>query len=89
MAAPAQEALVADLTGSEVRGAAYGLYALAASLGVVVGPPLGGWLYDTAGHGVPFYVNGAVLLCSALGVLLLLGGGANRRVTGVGQRTPG
>jgi len=70
---PAQGALVADLTGSEVRGTGYGLYTFAARLGAIFGPLLGGWLYDEAGHAVPFYLNGIVLLASAVGVLMLLG----------------
>jgi MFS family permease len=72
MASPAQEALVADLTGSDVRGRGYGLYTFAASLGATVGPLLGGWLYDGFGHAVPFYLNGAVLMTGAILVLLLL-----------------
>jgi len=71
-AAPAQEALVADLTGGEERGTGYGLYTFAASLGAVVGPLLGGWLYDNSGHVTPFYVNGVVLLAAAVLAVLLL-----------------
>ena len=73
-AAPAQEALVADLTGNDVRGAGYGLYTLAASLGATFGPLIGGWLYDAAGHATPFYLNGIVLLAGALVVWVLLRG---------------
>ena len=72
MAAPAQEAMVADVTGSDMRGTGYGLYYLAASLGATVGPLIGGWLYDAAGHAIPFYVNGAVLLAGVAAVLVLL-----------------
>jgi len=72
MASPAQEALVADITGRETRGTGYGLYSFASSLGATFGPLLGGWLYDTAGHAVPFYVNGIVLMVSVIWVLVLL-----------------
>jgi MFS family permease len=72
MAAPAQEALVADLTGNETRGTGYGLYSFASSLGATCGPLLGGWLYDSVGHATPFHVNGIVLLVSTLWVLVLL-----------------
>lgn len=72
MAYPAQEALVADLTGTETRGTGYGLYSFASSLGATCGPLLGGWLYDSVGHAAPFYVNGIVLLVSTLWVLALL-----------------
>lgn len=73
-AAPAEGALVADLTGRNVRGTGYGLYTLASGLGLILGPLLGGWLYDAAGHAVPFYVNGIMLFIGAFLVLLLLRG---------------
>lgn len=73
MASPAQKALLGDLTGSEERGTGYGLYAFASSLGGAIAPPLGGWLYDTVGHGAPFYANGVLLLAGALWVGLLFG----------------
>lgn len=70
-ATPAQEALVADLTGIEMRGRAYGFYTLAAGLGATVGPLLGGWLYDNSGQSVPFYINGILMALSALLVVIL------------------
>jgi MFS transporter, DHA1 family, multidrug resistance protein len=73
-AAPAEGALVADLTGRNVRGTGYGLYTLASGLGLILGPLLGGWLYDAAGHAVPFYINGCLLFVGAALVLWLLGG---------------
>jgi len=72
LASPAQEALVADLTGSQVRGQGYGFYTFASSMGATLGPLLGGWLYDAAGHAFPFYVNGFILLFSAAWVLIWL-----------------
>lgn len=69
---PAEQALVADLTGGDQRGRAYGLYTMAAGLGATVGPLAGGWLYQSVGPWAPFYANGAILaLCAVvLGVLL-------------------
>ncbi len=72
MAAPAQEALVADLCGRDTRGTGYGLYSFSGSLGATFGPLVGGWLYDTAGHGVPFYLNAVVMLAGAVWVLAML-----------------
>jgi MFS family permease len=69
---PAVQALVADLTGLDQRGRAYGLYALATGLGATVGPMAGTWLYDAFGPRAPFYANGIVLALCALAVLLLL-----------------
>ena len=73
MATPAEEALVADLTDRNVRGTSYGLYTLAVGLGASIGPLLGGWLYDTAGHAAPFYLNAAVLFVCATLTLVLFG----------------
>jgi MFS family permease len=72
-ASPAEGALVADLTGKDVRGTGYGFYTFASGLGLTIGPLVGGWLYDTAGHALPFYVNGIVLFIGAVLVLWLLG----------------
>ena len=79
MASPAQEALVADIAGEDVRGTAYGRYLFAASLGAVIGPLLGGWLYDSFGHAVPFYLNGILLMADALLVVALFGRGKKKR----------
>lgn len=42
---PAEQALVADLTGYDRRGRAYGFYAMANDLGATIGPFGGAWLY--------------------------------------------
>jgi len=67
---PAEQALVADLTGNEQRGRAYGLYVMVADIGAAIGPLGGGWLYDSVNSSAPFYATGIILaLC---GLLLLL-----------------
>jgi MFS family permease len=64
---PAEQALVADLTGNDQRGRAYGLYAFASDLGATIGPLGGAWLYQYRGVQWPFYANGIVLaLCAAV-----------------------
>jgi MFS family permease len=69
---PAEQALVADLTGGDQRGRAYGLYMLAAGLGATVGPVTGGWLYEAAGPSAPFVANGLVLALCTLVLAALL-----------------
>ena len=70
-AVPAEGALVADLTGGDRRGRAYGFYSFAVGAGATIGPLLGGWCYDRLGHASPFYLNAILLPLSALLVLLL------------------
>jgi DHA1 family multidrug resistance protein-like MFS transporter len=69
---PAEQALVADLTGADQRGRAYGLYTMAAGLGFAVGPLVGGWLYDAVSPAMPFYANGALLAFNAAVLIALL-----------------
>ena len=69
---PAEQALVADLTGGDQRGRAFGLYTLAAGLGATVGPLVGGWLYEAVGPQAPFFGNGLVLaVCTVVLAALL------------------
>jgi MFS family permease len=69
---PAEQSLVADLTGGDQRGRAYGVYALAGGLGATAGPLVGGWLYEHVSPAAPFYANGIVLSVSALVLWALL-----------------
>ena len=69
---PAEQALVADLTGGDQRGRAYGLYTLAAGLGATIGPLVGGWLYEAIGVQAPFFANGVVLALCTLVLWALL-----------------
>jgi MFS transporter, DHA1 family, solute carrier family 18 (vesicular amine transporter), member 1/2 len=47
-------ALIADLYGPEERGRAMGLAMAGSSLGIIIGPVLGGWLYEIGGIRLPF-----------------------------------
>jgi MFS transporter, DHA1 family, multidrug resistance protein len=69
---PAQQALVADLTGEEQRGRAYGLYVMCAGLGATIGPLGGAWLYQAYGAQAPFYANGIILALCAVVVAVFL-----------------
>jgi len=68
-ATPAEEALVVDLAGGERQGTALGYFTAAAGLGGVIGPLLGGWLYDRFAAVGTFGVSALLM---ALGAVLIL-----------------
>jgi len=80
---PASQALVADVTGNNQRGRAYGLFALAGGLGAVIGPVAGGWLYDSVSQSAPFVANACALAISAM--ILWIG----LRSSNIPQNQPG
>ncbi|MBA2564558.1 MAG: MFS transporter [Gemmatimonadetes bacterium] len=47
-------ALIADLYGVAERGRILGIVMAGTGLGVMLGPPLGGWLYEIGGMRLPF-----------------------------------
>ena len=57
-------ALIADLYGPDERGRVMGLVMSGANFGFMIGPTLGGWLYEAGGISLPFMTlaAGAVLL---------------------------
>ena len=77
-AVPAEQALVADMTGGQRRGTGFGLYTLAQSTGQVIGPLIMGALYDVDRSG-PFLANAVILVIGSLMVLTLLRDPAKRR----------
>ena len=70
-AVPAEQAMVADMTGGKRRGIGFGLYTLSQSGGRVLGPLAMGWLYDQF-HAGPFVANAAILFVGSLLVLFVL-----------------
>ena len=71
-ATPAEEALVADISGGDQQGTTFGYYTAAASLGAVIGPLLGGFMYDTFAAEWAFRTNALLLALGAALVLLLI-----------------
>lgn len=61
---PAEQALVAELTGGDQHGRAYGFYVMTSDIGAALGPLGGGWLYEAVSVSAPFLATGFVLaLC--------------------------
>jgi len=69
---PAEQALVAELTGGDQHGRAYGLYVMASDIGAAIGPLGGGWLYDTFNSSAPFFATGVILALSGLLLFVFL-----------------
>ncbi len=78
---PAEQALVADVTGGKHRGAAFGMYTLAQSSGKVIGPLLMGGLSEGFKEG-PFVVNAIILIIGVLIVRLGITEAKNLRASG-------
>ena len=53
-------AMIADLYGPDERGRAMGLAMAGSTLGIIIGPVLGGWLYEIGGIQLPFLVVAAM-----------------------------
>jgi len=72
MSDPSKTALVADLADEDQRGRVFGIYELVTGIGRSIGPLAGGFVYDNYGHELPFYLNGGILILSAVWVLIYL-----------------
>lgn len=58
---PAPAAFAADEAPEEIRGLALGMFRTAGDLGLLLGPPLLGWIADVGGYGLAFGVNAAIV----------------------------
>ena len=70
-AVPAEQAMMADLTHNDQRGAGFGLYTLAQTTGKMLGYLGMGILYDLTKSG-PFFMNAVILVVCMLLVWLVL-----------------
>ena len=64
-------ALVADLYGPEDRGRVMGYVMSGTSFGIMVGPSIGGWLYELGGIRLPFVFVALLALASGAGFALI------------------
>ncbi len=70
-AVPAEQAMVADMTGGQRRGIGFGLYTLGRAIGEVIGPVAMGGFYDVDPSGA-FIVNAVILVIGSLLVWFVL-----------------
>jgi multidrug resistance protein len=64
-------ALIADLYGPAERGRVMGFVMSGTSFGLMIGPSLGGWLYETGGMRLPFLTVAGLAAAAAIGFLWL------------------
>src|SRR4051812_958230 len=62
-------ALIADLYRAEERARVMGLVMSGTTFGFMIGPTLGGWLYESGGARVPFLVVSGLAIVAAIGFL--------------------
>jgi MFS transporter, DHA1 family, solute carrier family 18 (vesicular amine transporter), member 1/2 len=64
-------ALIADCYGAEERGRVMGYVMSGTSVGIMVGPSIGGWLYEAGGVALPFEFVAALALVCAVGFVIV------------------
>jgi len=66
LSTPALNALIAAQAAENERGAVMGISQSVSALGRVIGPMSAGAIFDTFGHGAPFAVGAALMVCALL-----------------------
>jgi len=64
-------ALIADLYGPEERGRVMGLVMSGTTFGFLIGPTLGGWLYEQGGAQLPFLALAVLAALGAIGFVVI------------------
>jgi len=78
---PISEALVSEVSPSQERASAIGMYAVAWGSGFLIGPLLGGIIAEAAGFQSSFLVAGVLILITAGGSVVAIRGEQKRRVS--------
>lgn len=75
----AESGLYTQLNTAKDNGEIFGIYTLVCDLGVMIGPLLGGFLYETTSKTSPFYLNGIAMIIIATFIPILLKDDINLR----------
>ena len=67
---PLYAVLAREYFGQRILGAVFGAAAMVSSLGMALGPALGGWIYDTFGQYTWMYVGSAAIGLGAVAIAL-------------------
>ncbi|MDO4925501.1 MAG: MFS transporter [Turicibacter sp.] len=68
----AESGLYTQLNTAKDNGEIFGIYTLVCDLGIMIGPLLGGFLYETTSKTSPFYLNGIAMIIIATFIPILL-----------------
>lgn len=61
-----------NMTDKSSMGTMYSLYSIVCDFGLMIGPIIGGILYDKVSPKAPFYLNGTLMFISAILILILI-----------------
>ena len=67
---PLYAVLAREYFGQRILGAVFGAAAMVSSLGMALGPALGGWIYDTFGRYTLMYIGSAAIGLGAVAIAL-------------------
>ena len=65
---PLYAILVREYFGARIMGTAFGAVALVSTLGMSIGPPIGGWLFDSYGSYAWLYLSSFAIGLAAVGI---------------------
>lgn len=68
----AESGLYTQLNMANDNGEIFGIYTLVSDIGVMIGPLIGGFLYETISKTSPFYLNGISMIIVAIFIPILL-----------------
>ena len=68
----AESGLYTQLNTDNGNGEIFGVYTLVSDIGVMTGPLIGGFLYETISKTSPFYLNGIAMIIVAIFIPILL-----------------
>lgn len=72
MVEPARKSIVASHATSSAVARTFGMSEMYYGVGTTVGPLLGGYIYDNVSQTAPYYVNGGLMVCTAVCAFLML-----------------
>ncbi|MEG1254871.1 MFS transporter [Clostridium sp.] len=67
-----EQGIYTEVTNESSRGEMYGVYTMVGNCAGVVGPLIGGILYETVSQAAPFYLNGTIMFIVAILTLVMI-----------------